>query len=48
MNVWLVMVGGRVNSAWNTPAGAGRHRDWLIEVNGDQIAVRVAEIEVRS
>ena len=48
MTIWLVLVGGRVNSAWSSQSSATAHVERLIEVNGDRIAWRIQEIEVRT
>lgn len=45
--VWVVLVGNRINSVWQSEAGADAHRERLLEVNGDQLAARVMEFEVR-
>lgn len=47
MNVYLVVVRGRVNSAWKTLPDAQAHYKRLISVNGNQIGAAVQEIEVR-
>ncbi len=47
MIVWVLTVGNRINSVWASEASANRHRAHLIEVNGDQVSVRLQGIEVR-
>ena len=47
MNIYLVTVRGRVNSAWRTKEAAQAHYRRLIDHNGNQIGVAVQEIEVR-
>jgi hypothetical protein len=47
MSVCVVMVGPRLNAIYARRADADAHVAKLIEVNGDQIAVRVEEIEIR-
>jgi hypothetical protein len=46
-SVWIVLVGGRLNSIWHSEARAEAHLKQLFEVNGDQLAAHVQEIEVR-
>jgi hypothetical protein len=47
MSVWVVTVAGRLNSVWATESGARAHVMQLHEVNGDALAVRCEQIEVR-
>lgn len=47
LTVWIVLVGGRVSSARADEPGAVAHMARLVEVNGDQLAVRVEGILVR-
>lgn len=46
--VFLVTVGGRINSAWRTKRAAQEQYDRLIDHNGNQIGAAVQEIEVRT
>ncbi len=47
MIAWVITVENRINSVWSSEAAANKHVARLIEVNGDQIAVRLQGIEVR-
>ena len=43
--VWIVTVGGHINSVWTTREAAALHVDQLIYTAG--VRVRIQEIEVR-
>jgi hypothetical protein len=47
MTVWIITIGGRINSVWADEDAADRHVARLIEVNGDQITPVVVGLEVR-
>lgn len=48
MTIWIVTVGNRINSVWADKGKALAHITHLIEVNGDQIAVKARDFEVRA
>lgn len=48
MTVWLVMVNGRVNSAWERQEHAGQHGFGISRVNGENVTVVIESLEVRT
>jgi hypothetical protein len=47
MDVWIVLIGMRINAVFARESDARRHIDRLHEVNGDQLAVRLLPYDVR-
>jgi hypothetical protein len=47
MNVYVVTVGGRINSVWRDKEKAQEQYRRLIGINGNQIGAAVQELEVR-